>query len=186
MCEPLGMVAHNLYPELLTPLDELFRRKLPDRLDVFWHGVGRGIYFWPGNLSPFLDGDGRALKRIAALADQEEARRNAVAGLAWAMALVNLDRPRITAFFLSRHGHQPEVGDPVANGIASALIVWNVCAPGDPALEDFINFRPGNASISCWRTLVSLPVRDAIENELPALRKRNHLGRAFRYPYSSY
>src|SRR5262249_30598697 len=128
--EALGLVVRNLYPGLIAPLDRYFSNRDEDLLAYFWHGIGRGTYFLPADSLPHWSapwqGFGTCLQ-----APHELGQRNAVAGFAWAMALVNLRQPEIVAAFLERHGTNANKDDAFANGIFSAAAVWLNCAPQD-------------------------------------------------------
>ncbi len=62
---------------------------------LFWHGAGRSLYFVPTNFATFGAAHGRALQAAMNEAPGPEERRNAVAGLVWAVTLVNIRHPAI-------------------------------------------------------------------------------------------
>src|SRR5579864_8820183 len=87
--EALGLVVRNLYPELLNPLSQHFWQANQELFEYFWHGVGRGIYFWPMNFLPYWSTPWRGYETCLREPPNDLARRNAVAGFTWAAALVN-------------------------------------------------------------------------------------------------
>src|SRR6185369_8249429 len=102
-------------PQMLRRLDDQLERKDENLRDYFWHGGGRGIYFTATNLLP--DGHtGRALGMISAEPPHESGRRNALAGLAWAMTLVNFRHPEILAHFLNHYESRFASHDAFING----------------------------------------------------------------------
>ncbi len=91
--EPFGLVVRCLYPHLVEPVSAA-----ADALDsrwraLFWHGVGRGLYFTPANFLPASGAHQRMLKNAAAESNIPADRRNVLAGLIWAVTLVNLRYP---------------------------------------------------------------------------------------------
>ena len=140
--EALGLVARNLYPHLVLTL----AAEMPPRFaEFFWHGVGRAIYFSPANFPPVGSPGRRAL--LSALSEPPDAagRLNSVAGLAWAMFLVNLRHPEVLETFLHNSGNDLPEKDSFANGINSARTVWRVLSglqqPGD-AIGELFRYHP--------------------------------------------
>jgi hypothetical protein len=180
--ESLGLVTRNLYPQLVRRLDEELRKIDEDLAAYFWHGVGRGIYFAPTN---FLPGDNswRALKQTSQEPPHESGKRNALAGLAWAMTLVNIRHPEILASFVEHH--HSEFGDRAAfvNGVSSASMIWRDSTADDPSLKAFCNYQPGSSDkspVKEWDQMVRRPCMEALEDVYPALKSRGGLGEVFR------
>src|SRR6185436_11551452 len=93
--ESLGLVARTFHAGLVAPIDRILRQIAPEVLGFYWHGVGRAIFFAAINFLPGSDGFVFAMARQEAT--DEEARRSAVAGAAWAYTLVAQRDPRILA-----------------------------------------------------------------------------------------
>ena len=88
--EPLGLVVRSLYPHLLHPVGDAMGRTGPAMQRLYWHGVGRALYFVPMNFMTFGGSHERALRVAMSEAPTREGRANAVAALVWAVTLVNL------------------------------------------------------------------------------------------------
>jgi len=104
----------------------------------FWHGVGRGAYFAPANSLPYWSDPWQCFETSMRI-PHELGRRNAVAGCAWAMTLVNLRQPEIIATLLDQYGSQLAADDAFANGVFSALAVWLRCSSTDSTVQSFVN-----------------------------------------------
>jgi len=140
--EALGLVVRNLYPELLNPLSQHFWQANQELFEYFWHGVGRGIYFWPMNFLPYWSTPWQGYETCLREPPNDLARRNAVAGFTWAATLVNLEHPAIIASFLQRHGEHLAADDAFANGLFSALVIWLGCAPSDTSIGNLLQYQP--------------------------------------------
>jgi hypothetical protein len=128
--EPLGFVARNLHSAAVPEIGRQLSRLAPDLAGSFWHGVGRGLYFSPRRALPG--------STAAALGDawreppHEEGRRNAVAGLAWALTLVTVRHPEVLRSFLVRHPLPPPVGQAFADGVDGATRIWRHWIGAEP------------------------------------------------------
>jgi hypothetical protein len=131
----------------------------------FWHGLGRSLYFLPRHA---LAWQGAARRLFAALtleAPAGEGRENALAGLAWAVTMVNLRRPQILEEFLAGQPSWVAAAPGFAHGIASAVFVWHDCAPHDPSLAAWRRYRPepaGSELARRWERQVSGPAEHAL------------------------
>ena len=181
--ESLGLVTRNLYPQLIPKLDQELGKIGEDLVGHFWHGVGRGIYFAPTNFLP--DGNsGRAVKMTSQEPPHELGRRNALAGLAWAITLVNIRHPEILESFLKHHGDQLDDSDAFINGVSSAVIIWRDSTADDPSLEAFCNHQPDSSDttlVERWEQMVRHPCLRALEHIYTALKARRRLGEVFHY-----
>ena len=59
--EALGLIGRTLYPQLVPRLDQALSSIDLDIVSLFWHGVGRGLYFLPVNFVPYVSSAGRAI-----------------------------------------------------------------------------------------------------------------------------
>jgi hypothetical protein len=181
--ESLGLVTRNLYPQMIPKLDQQLTQIDGDLLAYFWHGVGRGIYFAPTNFLPDGNSSGRALKLTCEEPRHELGKRNALAGLAWAMTLVNIRHPEILEGFLKHHGSQLDDSDAFINGVSSSVVIWRDSTVDDPYLKAFCRYQPDSSDstlVERWERMVRRPCVRALESVYPALKARRRLGDAFR------
>jgi hypothetical protein len=181
--ESLGLVTRNLYPQMIPKLDQQLRQIDGDLLAYFWHGVGRGIYFAPTNFLPDGNSSGRALKLTCEEPRHELGKRNALAGLAWAMTLVNIRHPEILEGFLKHHGSQLGDSDAFINGVGSSVVIWRDSTVDDSYLKAFCRYQPDSSDstlVERWERMVRRPCVRALESVYPALKARRRLGDAFR------
>ncbi len=172
--EALGLVARNLHPELVDRIDEELRQEDPSAADLFWHGVGRGLYFAPTQALP-LGSWSRALDKIRRESPDARARRNVLSGFAWALTLVNLRHPEVLAAFLRAHAAAVRE-DAWTHGVVAALLVWRAAAGREELLERFLSHRAEG-----WRDLVRRPCEEALGGVYENLVRRRRLGSLFRY-----
>ena len=160
--EPLGLVTRLLRPELVQALSVQLDRMGPPWSDLFWHGVGRGLYFLPANLSPSRSAPWVALDMCREEATHESGWRNAATGFSWAMTLVNLRHPAVAENFLSLHGEADISGGPVAQGVLSALLLWHETTRGSRELRRFIAHLAVPERRPMWQRLVRGPFEETL------------------------
>jgi hypothetical protein len=182
--EGLGLATRNLFPHLVRPVDRQLADVDPDLVAYFWHGVGRALYFAPTNFIPCACWAWPGLDKARHEAPHRTGRLNAVAGLGWALALVNIRRPEVIESFIERHGGRLAEDGAFANGVSSAALVWRHWAGPEEYLDGLLRHapdpsRPGLGEL--WRRLVADPCREALEGEYPVLAWENRLGTIFRY-----
>jgi hypothetical protein len=173
--EALGLAARNLYPHLLPLLDGLLGSLDPTFPEYLWHGVGRGLYFAPTHAIPYSAAVGRALDKARREPPSEACRRNAIAGFAWALTLVNLRDPEVLADALRRHGWEIPDGEAFGHGAASAVLVWHDVVGIDSHLSAFLAYRPARGPF--WSDLVLRPCEEALQE---ARLRRSGLAARFR------
>jgi hypothetical protein len=74
------------------------------------------------------------------------ARANILAGLAWAVALVNIRDPDVIAAFIRRNVSGPLEREAFADGMQSAATIWRDWSPYSPLLQSLCDYRPANGS----------------------------------------
>jgi hypothetical protein len=186
--EALGFIARLRLPRRTAEVAaELARLGDGEAHACFWHGVGRALYFAAGHVAPWASAPWRAVVALEREAPPGVARNNAVAGLAWAVTLVNLRHPRVLAEVLRHHAGQLAAVTPgFAHGVRSALRVWQDCVPGDPCLASWRRFQPRSADgelVRQWTRHVRGPVEAALAR-VPGRPRRAAgagLGELFRY-----
>jgi hypothetical protein len=169
--EAVGLVARTLHPHRLALFDHLLAPFGEPVRAAFWHGVGRGLYFAPTHalpdVLPVVLGGGaarRAAEKALAEPPHDLGRANAVAGLAWALTLVNIRHPQILEAFLADCSDLFEPGDAVAHGITRAVAVWLWATGGEAATDPFCRHRPSGCARRWERW-----VRGPCDRELPDL-----------------
>ncbi len=149
--EALGLVVRNLHPHLLRRVDRLLAAIDQGLVETYWHGVGRALYFLPSHVLPRSDAWRRALEKTQREAPHDAGRRNALAGFAWALALVNIRHPEVVESFLASHLDEISDRRAFADGIRSALVVWYGSNRREAILEGFLGHRPRRSVAADWQ-----------------------------------
>jgi hypothetical protein len=172
--EALGLVARSLYPNLMPALDE-YLSPMETLVSYFWHGVGRGVYLHPINSLPLCSAPWKALEMCQSEPPHEAGRQNAVAGLAWALTLVNIRHPEVLAAFLRWHGREVADSEAFANGMWSSMAVWRDVSPGDIYLNVLERYVPNNAGALLaqqWKQCVTQSCRQSLSYQMVHASKR--------------
>jgi hypothetical protein len=168
-------VLVDIISEELSSLDEEEVR------DYFWHGVGRATYFLPIHFIPFYGSITHAADLIMRTAPDERARDNALAGLAWGVAMVNIRHPAIAANWLKQQAADLPTAA-LANGFASGLMMRRDTTPEAQFSDNFRQYSvaedPETAIL--WDKTVAIPCREALEDNYAVLRDQGSLGEIFR------
>jgi hypothetical protein len=131
----------------------------------FWHGLGRALYFLPRHAPPWPGTPRRLFAAVTREAPAGEERENALAGLAWAVTLVNLRHPRVLEDLLASQPPWVAASPGFAHGIGAAVFVWHDCTPRDPYLAAWRRHRPepaGSGLARRWERQVSGPAEQAL------------------------
>jgi hypothetical protein len=182
--EVLGLVARNVYPRLVRAIARAAAEIRPEIEEYFWHGVGRGLYFLPANAMPSSCAPWIAIDGVQNEAPHPAARRNMLAGLAWALVLVNLQYPEIPALFLKHHSDVLCPDNIFRNGITSAMRIWIASSPDDPSPKGLIRHRPDPFDRDLcwlWAEQVVQPCEEMIRRGGPAPDEPTPLPQVFRY-----
>jgi hypothetical protein len=179
--EPMGLAVRSLHPHLLGPVSDAIGEIDADGKHLFWHGVGRSLYFVPMNFITF-GGHERALRAAIAEAPTLEDRHNAVAGLVWAVTLVNIRHPAALKNLLRVSG---AIGMPgaVRNGIVSALMIWKHMVPEDREfLPQYLRPAAGaSRDARLWNDFVVAPSTHAFAGIYPSLVEQGRVASVFQY-----
>jgi hypothetical protein len=178
--EALGLVVRNLYPRLVPAVDRLLAGHDGELLALFWHGVGRGLYFSPTNFLPSACWAWPGLEQARSEPPHELGRVNAVAGLSWALTLVNVRSPGVLELFLDRHGGHLEGDGAFTDGLTAAALVWRQWGPLAPHLGVLCRHAPhrtAGALLGRWERLVRRPCLSVLTAPPPP----GGLGQVFRY-----
>jgi hypothetical protein len=164
--EALGLIMRFCAPQLVPVADRQLAAMAPDVLGLFWHGLGRGLYFLPLNLMPSARSFQRALEMSQAEPPHALGRRNALAGLAWALTLVNIRHPQILESVVKAHGATWCSEKPFSNGVGSALMIWYDMQGDDLYLDAFRHYQPEPSDLALvqnWHRWVREPCRTALQ-----------------------
>jgi hypothetical protein len=180
--EPMGLSVRTLHPHLLARVSDAIGEIDTNFQRLFWHGVGRSLYFVPMNFVTYGGSHERALRTAIAEAPTLEDRRNAVAGVVWAVTLVNICHPAILKNLL-RACTGIRMPGAMKNGIVSALMVWNHMVPEDREfLRAYSRSAPGGSrDAQLWNDFVVAPYRHAFERVFPGLAEQGRIATLFQY-----
>ncbi|HEY6253585.1 MAG TPA: hypothetical protein VI685_26805 [Candidatus Angelobacter sp.] len=179
--ESLGLVTRDFYPELLNLVHQQLQQVAPDLVGYFWHGAGRALYFSREYFLPVL---------TTAWSGIEEETLNcpdqlsAMAGLSWALTVVNMRQPAIMLHALSSYTGNAKLARGFANGVSSTIIMRQDTTPDEPFISAFYQYRPDTSdqqSVEMWSRFVALPAQLALEKYYPVLKQHHALEQVFRY-----
>jgi hypothetical protein len=179
--EALGLAVRTLAPQLAARFDAAVgARSTADRA-CFWHGFGRGSYFAISNWDAIGLASARVVDSIRTLASDRTAELNALAGFAWAVTMVNLRSPEVLDAYV------PALLDPggsaaaIADGVESALIVWQHAAPDDDGVERLLAYRACRlAADDHWNVIVR-PAALSARARYPAVAAEGRIQDVFQY-----
>jgi len=179
--ESLGLLTRFWHSQMVNIVDQRMGEVEPEAVSYFWHGVGRShlflpIYFVPGLLSPWLAVEREAPHELALL--------NMIAGLAWALTIVNVRQPKIIENFLKYELDQVAQPQAFSNGAVSSLIMGIDITPSDVYITEFLKYRPDPSDqrvAQLWEKLVGSPANDGVQRIYPVLKKHRRLGEVFHY-----
>src|SRR5579871_755562 len=172
--ESLGLVVRLLFSSLLASTSTEMGAISPALRALFWHGVGRSLYFQPTNFIPLAGSHRRMLYSAGQESALPEDRRNVLAGLIWAVTLVNLSQPVVVRSAASACA-ELKMRDEFVNGLISALMAWRSMAPEDAHYgAPYLRPLPSqDRHAALWRDWIETPARDALQNIYPGLERRN-------------
>jgi enamine deaminase RidA (YjgF/YER057c/UK114 family) len=177
--ESLGLVSRELYPALVGSVARSLREVAPDLSGYYWHGVGRALYFSRRYFVPAL---GTAWSSIDNDVQNTEDQNNTMAGLAWAVTLVNMRQPEIIENILWNNIRVSPLQDAFSNGVASAVLVRQETTPEAQFIAELCNHHPRESRVrELWNRLVSSPCKLALYQYYPQLQAHHALGEVFRY-----
>ncbi len=182
--EAIGLVARLVRPEMLVPIDRVLRDTDVKYAACFWHGVGRGLYFSPANVLPCTSIAWPAIAKAYSEPTDELGRQNAIAGLAWAVTLVNIRNPDVIEAFIQQHDVELSYSDAFANGISSASAIWHDWAPDTPELRRFCDHQPKPSDVirlDQWNRFAQGHCENQLARNDGPLKRGQQLDRLFRY-----
>jgi hypothetical protein len=198
--ESLGLITQNgqFYSETRpAKMVQIIAKELKtigkeEAFEYFWRGVGRAHYFLPIHFLPGYGSIAHAVQMIRQATDEEKtggdqtAWLNAVAGLAWGVAMVNICHPKILANYLKNHSDDVTGDNGLANGVASAIMMRQDTTPDASFIKEFYEHDPGSSDPDLarnWNSQVKEPCREALREGgyYGQLKTNKNLGEIFRY-----
>lgn len=183
--ESLGLASRFLHgTKMVRALDAELAPMGEDLVGYLWHGAGRAMYFSPSNFMPAWRTPWRAVEMTRTEPPHELGRRNAAAGFAWAVTLVNMRFPIIMETLLKYHGEEFLKDDAFSNGVMSSLMMRYDISPDDSVLEAYRRHRPAESNtrvVELWERLVKQPAEKAMTEIYPLLKQRQRIEEVFRY-----
>jgi len=177
--ESLGLVTRDFYPDMVGSVDGALRQVAPELLGYYWHGVGRALYFSRRYFLPVLSTVWTGVDNEAETAPERE---SAMAGLTWAVVLVNMRQPEIMEGVLRTYIEDSPLQNGFANGVASSLIMRQDTTPDAPFISSFCRYQPVTQRQSeSWEQLVARPCTQGLNRFYPVLKQHHALGEVFRY-----
>jgi len=160
--EPLGLVTRTFHSTLTVPIDSVLRQSFPSLRTLYWHGVGRAIYFLPSNAPPCATWD--CFQQCERESQDTLSRRALYAGQAWAFTMVNQSQPEILfQLFVRNHADEHPLPDAFRQGVASSLVMREATTPKSTSVEKLLAFRQTlKTNLPAWDDLVHEPARQAM------------------------
>ena len=177
--ESLGLVTRDFYPDFLQRVDQQLRQVGPEFLGFFWHGVGRALYFSRQYFLPVLR---TVWTGVDSEAHNAPDRLSAMAGLSWAVTMVNLRQPAIMQNVVRSYIEHSPLAEGFTNGVISSLIMRTDTTPDVPFIPAFYQYRPSDRQLAAtWERRIAEPSRVALQTYYPILRQHHALDQIFRY-----
>jgi hypothetical protein len=183
--ESLGLVSRFMQ-------DNAFCRKIhtalmeyaPDSVGFYWRGVGRSVYFSPLNFLPGFVRPCRAIKMCEDEAPNLEMKETMLAGVAWALTVVNMVTPEVMEWALANHDDYFSGSPGFFNGVTSAVVMRHDTTLDDPLVPQFMNHKPDSKNrtlCGLWNSKIKGSLQTALDTVYPILKKTKHLDQVFKY-----
>ncbi|HEY1911747.1 MAG TPA: hypothetical protein VGG73_12550 [Vicinamibacterales bacterium] len=180
--ESLGLATRTLYPNMLRVLDREIPNVDPDLHGYYWHGAGRAMYFEPMGMLPSVNAPWRVIRRLDIEAPHELARRNILAGVGWALSVVNMRHPIVMESFMRHHSGLARENDAITNGLVSSLLMRYDTTRDDSHIAPYIHYEPSDPEIaSAWHDLITVPCETALRDTYGELTRTSSLEQVFHY-----
>lgn len=180
--ESLGLATRTLYPNMLRVIDLEIPNVDPDLHGYYWHGAGRAMYFEPMGMLPSVNAPWRVIRRLDQEAPHDLARRNILAGVGWALSVVNMRHPIVMETFLRHHAGLARANDAFTNGVISSLMMRYDTTRDDAHISPYIHYEPADAEVaSAWRTIIAVPCELALRKTYGDLTRTASLEQLFHY-----
>jgi hypothetical protein len=179
--ESLGLVTRDFYSDLVQRVEQQLRQIAPEFLGFFWHGVGRALYFSREYFMPVL-------RTVWSGVDTEVSnasdRLSAMAGLTWAVTLVNMRQPAIMENMVRSYIENSDLTEGFTNGVMSSIIMRADTTPDASFTSTFYQHRPRANDprlAATWQNRIAIPAQVALHTYYPVLQQHHALDQVFRY-----
>ena len=182
--EAAGLIVRMFLPRLRFGVAHWMRSAGEDLEGLYWHGVGRGTYFIPATSLPRPG----ALRFALALCRREPPddanRLHALAGLAFAVAMINWHQPVLIERLFGLLGEREEAAphdeaEAFASGVAACVLARRAtlaaATPPPPLLRYAPPAAAGPRRIERWESRVRRPCAAILEQVYPPLAARREL-----------
>jgi hypothetical protein len=179
--ESLGIVTRDFYPDMFRIVSQQFRVAAPELTGLYWHGIGRAIYFSRKFFLPHLF---TMWNDVNVEAESEAERLSVRAGLTWAFTLVNMRHPAIVEAAVESHAKSPLLAKAFSNGVSSCVVMRSDTTPDEAFVSSFYEHRPPSHShevVAAWDQLILEPALAGVYTYHPALTQHHALDQVFRY-----
>lgn len=169
--EALGLVVGVFHRQLQEPVLKALHEQEPEALPLFWHGMGRALYFTPSSMAP--GSTWKIVKKAQQIGrDDPMIRNNLISGLSAALTMVNISSPEVLArMVIGPHGADLLDEPGFIHGVASSIIMREITTPNADFVRRFCDLDP---PIEYWNELVRQPSRRAIDVYAPALLQNSN------------
>ena len=190
--EAAGTIVRMFLPRLRVGVARWMRTAEPDREGFYWHGVGRAAYFLPASSLPRSGAMRHALKICRREPPDAATRLDALAGLAFAVTMINWHQPWLIERLFRLVAEEPEAAgmppgesaepgevDAFASGVAACVIARRITIPAAPPPPLFAYAPPdaaGSRRVELWDGRVRRPCLAALAQLYPQLAARGQLG----------
>jgi hypothetical protein len=131
---------------------------------------------------PSVNAPWRVIRRLATEAPHPLAYSNALAGIAWAITVVNMRQPIVMEAFLRHHADLARADDAFINGVTSSVMMRYDTTRDDSRIAPFIQHLPSEAAIATsWRSLITAPCEQALRVTYAGLSQSGALEELFHY-----
>ena len=176
--ESLGLVSRDFHPDVFKIVAQQFEEMAPDFAGFFWHGAGRALYFSRKYFLPVLC----ALCDVGEIATTEPQQLSAIAGLSWAVTLVNMRNPAVMENQIRLQMDNAPLIRAYTNGVVSTTIMREDTTPAQAYVAAYIQHKPQNPDIArAWNNLITVPVTTALQSYYPVLLSHHAMDQVFRY-----
>jgi hypothetical protein len=122
--DSVGFLLRLIFPRLLRQIDAILQKSRPDLTHYLWFGAGRAIYFrFPRALYPREHG-WHGVKQLPAEGLRTSSLEGAMAGLGFAVTLVNIGQPGFLEDFFRQHAEELSAGAGFSRGVRESLEMW--------------------------------------------------------------